>query len=208
MHLHSFLWIKDGIKEVQDKFMNKKILLIDNGSTLLLKLRTLIPGCEVVRRWNENFDDYKDFDFIVLSGSSEFSVLDNIHALKNEISLIQRAEVPLIGVCFGHELIAYAFGSEIQALAVGHKGIVDVMVTVQHEIFGGRTSFEVFENHTYSVTRASNDFEILARTDDCVSIIEHRNKKIIGFQFHPENHTDELIADDIFINTIKYLSNK
>jgi len=52
-----------------------KILLIDNGTTLLNKLKTLIPGHEIVHAWND-LDAVKtdEFDLIVLSGGSQFEI--------------------------------------------------------------------------------------------------------------------------------------
>ena len=55
-----------------------KILLIDNESSLLDKLENLIPGNEIVHKWND-LEGVKDenFDLIVLSGGRKFEIVGN-----------------------------------------------------------------------------------------------------------------------------------
>ncbi len=90
-----------------------KTLIVDNGSTLLEKLVKLSPGTEEVVDYENIPDDIRDYSLIILSGSSQFPVVGHEQSLQAEIQLIINAKIPIVGICFGHELIAHAFGAEL-----------------------------------------------------------------------------------------------
>lgn len=185
-----------------------KTLLIDNGSTLLNRLRLLSPGDETVVTYANIPDDVHSYDLIILSGSSRFPVLGNEVALAAEIELIRRAEVPVIGICFGHELIVHAFGGEIIHLGESQKGITEIEVIAGHPMFGDRTSFAVYENHQYGVRTLPPPLRPLAMIGDVVSVLEHRERPVYGFQFHPEHLTDEQYGDEVFLRLFTTLTQK
>ncbi len=164
-----------------------KILLIDNGSTLLERLRTLVPGAEVVVSYDAIPDQVAQFDVIVLSGGSQFPLLGNEDKLAREIALVQSATVPIIGICFGHELIIHAFGGEIVHLGLHQKGLVPVEVVQKHPMFSGRKVFSVYENHQYRVRELPPVLEPLAYVGDVVAVLKHKERPVYGFQFHPEH---------------------
>src|SRR3989344_5129884 len=107
-----------------------KVLLIDNGSTLLEKLKKLIPGRETVEQAEKISEkDTNTYDLVVLSGSSKEQLIGNESDFKNEIDFILSNQKPLIGICFGCELIATAFGGQLRELESTHKGIKDIEIT-------------------------------------------------------------------------------
>ena len=88
-----------------------KTLLIDNGSTLTAKLAELSPGNETVVEHGNIPENLNEFSLIILSGSSKFPVNGNESLFTKEIELIRTTNIPIVGICFGHELIAHAFGA-------------------------------------------------------------------------------------------------
>ena len=182
-----------------------KTLLIDNGSTLTKKLAELSPGNETVVAYNEIPKDISDFSLILLSGSSQLPVYGNEEKFAEEIELIKSSVVPIVGVCLGHELIAHAYNSPLTHLAEQHVGMSEVTVIFEHQMFGGRESFQVYENHQYGVTEISEELVALAKTDHAIATFRHKEKHIYGFQFHPEHHTDEQFGDEVFLKLFREL---
>ena len=182
------------------------ILLIDNGTTLLKKLQDLIPGSEVTQKWNNVvFENDKDFDLIVLSGGSAFPVFGNDAQCANERELIKNFSGPIIGICFGAELIANTFGGQLVELPEKVKGLREISVIKDDPIFSGNKSLEVYESHGWAIKSLPEDFEILATSKNGIEVFKSKLKPIYGFQFHPENMTDVGGGDEVFLNAINRL---
>lgn len=176
-----------------------RTLLVDNGSTLTRKLAALSPGQEDIVSYETIPEDLSPYALILLSGSSRLPILGNEALFVREVELIKRACVPVVGVCFGHELIAHTFGSSLIRLEAPHKGFTEVTVVRAHSMFNGRNTFTAYENHQFAIRDVGGDMEVLAKTDSGPAVIRHRAKPIYGFQFHPEHHKDEQYGDEIFL---------
>jgi len=124
-----------------------KTLLIDNESKHNDELKEILTsnGLDLeIASHNQIPDDLTSIELITLSGSSH-SVHGNRQRFQTEFDLIQKFEKPLIGICFGFELIAYAFGIKLQKLDKKREGIETVKVTQKDNIFGDLEEFEVCE---------------------------------------------------------------
>jgi len=178
-----------------------RVLLIDNDSVLLQKLEALIPGKEIVRAWDDlSSVDANDFDLIVLSGGSRFGVMDGETRLKSEIELIKNSKKPIIGICFGCELIVHAFGGVLEKMKTTEKGIIKIKAIKNDPIFSGIKEFEVYEHHRWHISKMPKDFIILAESANSIEAIKHNTLPIYGLQFHPENFRDKTDGDKIFMN--------
>jgi len=100
-------------------------------------------------------------------------------------------QIPILGVCLGHQCIGAAFGADIvRAPSIMHGKLSDV-------IHDGRTIFQSLHNpfgamryHSLVIDRATlpADLTVSARTsDDTIMAIRHRSFPIEGVQFHPES---------------------
>lgn len=172
-----------------------KILLIDNGTSLLAKLEDLIPGAEIVKKWDEEFNA-EEFDMVVLSGSKDSSVVWNHELFQKEINLIQKTKKPLIGICFGCELIAYAFGGKLKELREVHKGIREIEFLSLD--LSSEKKVKVYEHHKWIIESLPEPFVVLAQSSEGPELIKHKTLPIYGLQFHPENFTVETSGDEIF----------
>lgn len=181
-----------------------RILLVDNGTTLLEKLKILIPGEEIIRQPQSiSLEESNEFDLIILSGSRDLTVVYDGGRFEKEIALIKSIQVPMIGICFGCELIATTFGGTLRRMEERHTGIrrIDVI----KEGFFNERSVEVYEGHRWIIETMPADFDILATSLDGPEIIRHRTRPIWGLQFHPENFTDETKGDEIFMRVLSGL---
>ncbi|OGC47343.1 hypothetical protein A2886_00165 [candidate division WWE3 bacterium RIFCSPHIGHO2_01_FULL_42_13] len=187
------------------KFM--KTLLIDNGSKHTLELVKFLSendlDLEIQSYENLNFN-INDYGLFVLSGSAH-TVGGNDVLFKREVQLILSSKKPIIGICFGFELIAHTFGTKISKLAGKEEGVYSISVTQADGIFGGIKQFDVYEGHRYFVSKVSEPLVEMARSKNGVEILKHKTKPIYGFQFHPEVMVEKQQGNEIFRNLISHL---
>ncbi|OGS33706.1 MAG: GMP synthase [Elusimicrobia bacterium RIFOXYB2_FULL_49_7] len=99
---------------------------------------------------------------------------------------------PILGICYGHQLICNALGGEVLSGHIREFGKSVLAQTADCPIFKGLGKEEtVWMSHGDTVTRLPEGFEIVGSTKDCRSAaVMNRQKGIFGFQFHPEvTHT-------------------
>lgn len=179
-----------------------KILLVDNGTTLKEKLEKLIPGCEEVVCFDQfSSEEAEHVDLVILSGSSLGPLYGNESAYQEEIEFIQNTQKPLIGICFGYELIVHAYGGTLKQLPEHAVGTVAIKV-LEPEVFDGRDSFTAFENHRWGIDDMPDNFVVTAESEHGPEAIRHTTLPIFGFQYHPENHVDAHVADEMFVALI------
>ncbi|MBU6310783.1 gamma-glutamyl-gamma-aminobutyrate hydrolase family protein [Patescibacteria group bacterium] len=177
-----------------------KVSLVNNGKKEPEKLRSLLSEHQVTLYDATQASNVEDSDLIVLSGSSRFPIMGNEDELEPEYSLVLNARVPIIGICYGAELIARAFGGTLVDLGEGNKerDLVDVEVVVPHPMFGGRTHFQAYDAHRWTVEALPHTLELLARSKHGPEVFRHRIRPVVGFQFHPEKMVDESYGDEVF----------
>lgn len=102
-------------------------------------------------------------------------------------------DVPILGICLGHQAIGYAFGASIDVLLEpvhGKTSSIDIMANPLFEKLPPR--FEVMRYHSLHVTNLPNCLEVTAKTkDNIVMAMRHKEKEIYGVQFHPESFFSE-----------------
>jgi GMP synthase (glutamine-hydrolysing) len=120
----------------------------------------------------------------ILSGGPE-SVYDQKINFNKDILY---ANKPILGICYGHQLIAHEFGGKVLRANRKEFGIATLAVAKEHRLFARipRTS-PVWMSHGDTVEQLPAEFEILAESDNCkAAAIGCTQKKIFGVQFHPE----------------------
>jgi anthranilate synthase component II len=105
------------------------------------------------------------------------------------------ADIPLLGVCLGHQTIGQAFGGNVVRC---HEIVHGKMGTMHHAgqgVFAGLPSpFQATRYHSLVVDRATlpPDLEVTAWLEDgTIMGLRHRTKRVEGVQFHPESIASE-----------------
>jgi GMP synthase (glutamine-hydrolysing) len=119
--------------------------------------------------------------------------------------------IPIFGICYGLQVIAYNLGGEVDRSARREFGHADVIVDDAGDLFAGIAppnskgtfSTPVFMSHGDALTKAPQGFEKIAHTSNSpICAIRDVAKKIYGVQFHPEvAHTamgKEIIGNFLF----------
>jgi anthranilate synthase/aminodeoxychorismate synthase-like glutamine amidotransferase len=100
-------------------------------------------------------------------------------------------EIPLLGVCLGHQAIGQAFGGKVVRAASLMHGKTSLIYHDGRGVFRGLPNpFEATRYHSLAVERASlpEVLEVTAHTEDGeIMGLRHRERAIEGVQFHPES---------------------
>jgi GMP synthase (glutamine-hydrolysing) len=95
---------------------------------------------------------------------------------------------PILGICYGAQLIAYEFGGEVRPCPMSEYGKTEIEITTKSLLFkeiGSPTS--VFMSHSDKVSRLPAGFVGTAQSPTCeYAAFENPEKKIYATQFHPE----------------------
>ena len=109
-----------------------------------------------------------------------------VGAIEEVRKLIRTSEVPMFGICMGHQILAIALGGRTYKLKYGHRG-------GNHGVFDKYTkrSYITSQNHGYAVQYESIILKGMETThlnlnDGTVEGMEHRDLPIFSVQFHPE----------------------
>ena len=105
------------------------------------------------------------------------------------LEVLRRAEVPVLGVCLGHQELAYASGGTIEhAREVMHGRLSPVHHDMSTLFAGIPQDFLAVRYHSLVVGAVPPELRVTAWTPDGVIMaLEHRARPLFGVQFHPES---------------------
>ena len=139
---------------------------------------------------NEDLKKISNLKGIILSGGAS-SVYDKDSPKhgKNILSI----GVPILGICYGHQLIAYLEDGKLESGSSGEYGITKLQISNQNKLLLGLNKTEkVWMNHKDIVQTLPPDYIAVASTSNSpIAVFENEEKMIYGLQFHPEvTHTE------------------
>jgi len=169
--------------------MEEMILILDFGSqyTQLIarRIRELNVYCEI-HPYNKIPELGKEVKGVILSGSP-FSVRDE-NAPKPDLSQIRKI-FPLLGVCYGAQLMAQTDGGMVMPSKVREYGRANLsFIQNDNELVKDMTmDSQVWMSHGDTILETPKDFEIIASTNDVkVGGYQIKGEQTYGIQFHPE----------------------
>jgi len=165
----------------EDRFDRLRASLTANGAKVSV---AGLKDCSASR--------FNGYDGVVLSGSPDMLSEPRIQEKYSvEIEAIRETKVPLLGICFGLQLIGCAFGSKVVKNGPMIKEYVDTQVLRPDPLFFGLPStIRVFESHEEVVEPLPEKFVLLAKSPSSpVAAARHSSLSIRGLQFHPERNS-------------------
>ncbi len=175
--------------------MHEKILILDFGSqyTQLIarRIRELNVYCEI-HPFNKIPEITSDIKGVILSGSP-FSVRDP-NAPNPDLSKI-KSKLPLLGICYGAQLMAQKFGGEVLPSEHREYGRANLsFVKENNELFKSvNNNSQVWMSHADTITKIPDNYTIISSTKDVkFAGYQINGEETYGIQFHPEvYHTTE-----------------
>lgn len=220
----------------------KKMLLIDNysrgfPSDRIARIEAIVNNClaevelKTIHFTHFKTEMAKDYIGIILSGS-ELNVSSFYYDEKlkrrfiPELKLIQQTDqIPILALCFGFHVVAYAFGAQISRMRLlGLGGRINFIILNKTDELITQKNIPVNLHHLDFVSpndcKIQNSFDIISISRTLgyrtVQYMKHLDKPIFALQFHPETHNpyyfhpslfDERIAEKTRITGEKIIEN-
>ncbi|UWI83192.1 glutamine-hydrolyzing GMP synthase [Wolbachia endosymbiont of Howardula sp.] len=161
------------------------------------QVREMCVYCEILSPRNLDDNIISHFNGFIFSGGPQ-SVHDNYceisHVVHKIIQLNDITRVPILGICYGHQLLCHYFGSQVKKNFKQEFGKTKIKILrtseIIHNIWNVGSQAEVLMNHTDSIENLPQDFIVIATSlvKDSMAIVVNEKRKIFCTQFHPEVH--------------------
>jgi GMP synthase (glutamine-hydrolysing) len=168
------------------------LLVIDNGSVYSKTLIEFLLSEEIsLSSFHSsvfNLTELKNYDSIILSGRRKNDTKMNMINSKIIKHCISKNK-PLLGICYGAEILALTLGGTIKRIDYPLKDKEDIEILKPNPLSEGR--LHVFESHHFEISKLPKSFTHLGRSKSCrYEIIQLEHQNIYGTQFHPEMTQD------------------
>ena len=191
-------------KKMQTDIHDHRILILDFGSqyTQLIARRVREIGvyCELVP-FDVSDDDIREFNpqGIILSGGPE-SVSGE--GTPRAPELVFELGVPVLGICYGMQTMAYQFGGKVGGSEKREFGYAEVFINTPNDLLDGiedrfntegKALLDVWMSHGDKVIEVPESFEVIASSENApIAAMAHKEKPFYGIQFHAEvTHTKQ-----------------
>lgn len=171
--------------------MSEQIVILDGGSQYCklidknirkMKIKSEIMGLDV------KIEKLKKYKGIIITGSPK-SVIDN------EIEFdynIFKSDIPILGICYGMQLMSKYYGGEISNKEERTDGQYMIEIEIKSKLFDGLNNNEkVLLTHGDSIIEEPKKFKIIAKSENKKIIYGIEKENQYGLQFHPEVNLTE-----------------
>jgi GMP synthase (glutamine-hydrolysing) len=166
------------------------IIILDFGSqyTQLIarRVRESKVYCEILP-FNADPDSFKDKNpkGIILSGGPSSVFDENAPVCDKKVFELN---VPILGICYGLQLLAYLFGGKVERSKSREYGKAIIKIEEHKDLFRGfKKKLQVWMSHGDFVSRLPRGYRKLASSENIpFAAVKNPKKKIFGVQFHPE----------------------
>jgi GMP synthase (glutamine-hydrolysing) len=180
-----------GLLSLSEQRDHEIVIILDFGSqyTQLIARRVREAGvyCEILP-FNTPLEEIRARypRGLILSGGPS-SVYEK-EAPRPDPHLLEAANCPVLGICYGLQVLASDLGGEVTPSPSREYGYARLKVLDQSSpLFAGLpTEMDVWMSHGDHMTSVPEGFHVTAVTDDALNAFESLSKRIFGVQFHPE----------------------
>lgn len=183
------------------------IYVIDNGGQWTHREWRMLKYLDANTKIVPNTTSWKELveegvDGVILSGGAPRIGLENKLGKCNEY--LKHANIPILGICAGHQFMARFFGGDAKPSKIPEFGKITLTLLDEENPLFTKVPKEsiVWESHNDEITVLPDSMKNLAKSDNCeYQAIMHKEKPFFGLQFHPEVNNTEY-GEQIFTNFI------
>lgn len=181
------------------------ICIIDCGTSWLTEIKDNVKKSnqpfEVVKLSDIPKTDFHKFSGVIISGAPIILTQNNQQKYINLFSFVKTVNIPILGICLGHQLIGLVYGSELKAGQTIEK-MEQIEIIEADNLFQGIANQSLFREEHSEHLALPKDFILLAKSPSCSNeAMNHQDKEIYGVQFHPEVSGDS--GTKLFENFLK-----
>lgn len=187
--------------------MREKITVLDFGSQyahLIAKRLRFLGYYSEIALPSSTLDVFEGAKGVIFSGGPSSVYEKNIPEFNPAIFDLN---LPILGLCYGHQLMAKHYGGKVEKAEVGEFGIAQLKTDAcaKSPLFEGiKASEQVWMSHHDAVTRCADGFERIGFTTDCpFAALQDVVRKRFSLQFHAEVK-DTPCGDTIFTNFARF----
>ncbi|MCR3761110.1 glutamine-hydrolyzing GMP synthase [Clostridium felsineum] len=166
------------------------VLVIDFGGQynqlIARRVREHNVYCEIVP-YTYSIDKIKEKNpsAVIFTGGQNSVYGENAPQVDKEIFELS---VPVLGICYGHQLITHTLDGEVKTSEIREYGKTNVTLDNTCELFEGiESNNSCWMSHTDRVEKVPEGFKVVGNTEVCpVAAMANKDRKIYGVQFHPE----------------------
>jgi GMP synthase (glutamine-hydrolysing) len=143
----------------------------------------------------------QEFAGIILSGGPQSVYGENAPTMDKRILELG---LPVLGICYGHQLVQHLLGGHVSPGTVKEYGMADMEQVSENALFADTPQIQrVWMSHGDYVEKMATGFHLIGSTKDCeTAAIADEERRIYGVQFHPEvvhtEHGMKMLENFIF----------
>ena len=174
----------------------ESVLIMDFGGQYSQLIARRVRECNVyceLRSYKLKADEIKKAGYmgIIFSGGPNSTYEDSAPKCDPEIF---RLGIPILGICYGAQLMAQALGGKVEKSETREYGKTEIECNPSSLVFhAGRSKTVTWMSHTDYIAKVPHGFKVTAISEGCpVVAMEDIKRKFFALQFHPEvNHTEQ-----------------
>ena len=184
-----------------------KIVVLDFGSQyahLIAKRFRMLGYYSEIALPSADLDVFENAKGIIMSGGPSSVYEENVPEFNEKILEL---DLPILGLCYGHQLMAKCYGGKVGKADVGEFGFAQLNLnnSVKSPLFEGiEPSQQVWMSHQDGVLQPGDGFEVVGTTKDCpYAALQNLSKKRFSLQCHCEVK-DTPCGNQIFENFARF----
>ena len=175
--------------------MHELVIVLDFGGQYNQLIARRVRECNVyceVKSYKTSIEEIKALNpkGIIFTGGPNSVYLEDSPSISEEIFELG---IPVLGICYGCQLIAHLTGGTVKSAETSEYGKTDTYFDTDCLLFKKLEKKSItWMSHTDYISEAGEGFKSVAHTDNCpVAAMENKEKKLYGLQYHPEvMHTE------------------
>ncbi len=166
---------------------SEKVAVLDFGGQyaqlIARRVRDLNVYCEI-RSYKTDLEQLKQYKGILFTGGPNSVYLDNSPKCSKEIFNLG---IPILGICYGAQLMAHLLGGEVKSASVREYGNCEGVFDKGSKLTGKIGRSVLWMSHTDYISSPPSGFKVSGTTDNCpCAAMENEKEKLFAVQFHPE----------------------